>query len=117
MPTTSYAERARQFRASTAIHAKSGNERNERNEINTHNDPGVASPESPRPCEADSEKGYPPLDAVIAADVARQTPRDVIAARVERLATRAALPDATALDIAVAADWREILQAKQGDPR
>lgn len=58
---------------------------------------------------------YLPLDPLIAEDVARKTPRDVIGARVDRLNARAALLGATPLDIAVADDWRRVLDAKQGD--
>lgn len=61
------------------------------------------------------EPTYRPLDDVIAADVATKHPRAEIEARVARVAARAALPGATALDRALAADWIAILEVKQGD--
>ena len=55
---------------------------------------------------------YAQLDDVIAADVAGKHPHPEIVVRADRLAARAARAGATALDRALADDWRRILAAK-----
>jgi hypothetical protein len=55
---------------------------------------------------------HAPLDEIIAVDEARKHSREDIEARLARLDARAALPDASVLDRAVADDWRRILAAQ-----
>ncbi|MDQ3045636.1 MAG: hypothetical protein M3R06_10890 [Chloroflexota bacterium] len=54
------------------------------------------------------------LDDVIARDVSRKHTRATIVAFVRCLETRAELPAASELDRRLAADWRRILEAKDG---
>ena len=60
---------------------------------------------------------YAQLDDVIAADVATRHPRSEIIVRAERLAARAASPEATSLDRALADDWRRVLAFAGVPPR
>ncbi len=56
--------------------------------------------------------GYQPLDEVIAASEADRRPLKEIETRLQRLEERAAAPDATELERAVADDWQRIRAAK-----
>ncbi len=87
----------------------------------TQSSPVVDSQESQCSCAVSAKSAvspdpaHSPLDPVIAEDVATKHTREEITARAERLAARAVMPDATVLDIAVAADWRRILAAKEAN--